>query len=273
MDLSKQVAIVTGGGRGIGRQIALSLADHGARVAVVARTRDELEATAELAGINRSNVLVAPADMTEEASVAEVVAQVNAHFGPVSLLVNNAATYTAGEPPFWEADLDAWWRTVDINVRGPLICMRAVLPTMVAEGRGRIITVSSDSGVLPFPVTSYSFGKSALVRLTETLGISLDSAATGVRTFAISPGTVQTRLTESFAAKYPDMEWTPAEDSGRLVAALASGRYDALHGRYLSVEDDLDWLLDRLDEVQNEELLVTRMRAYGPGGAIVTNWE
>ncbi|MEU9982412.1 SDR family oxidoreductase [Streptomyces sp. NPDC050856] len=273
MTLSDQVAIVTGGGRGIGREIALALARAGARVAVLARSRGELEETAALADPGCPPLLVVPADMTDATAVHGAVARVHDRFGPATLLVNNAAVYTPGEPPLWEADLDSWWGDFETNVRGPLTCLRAVLPAMVAEGRGRVITVSSDSGVLPYPLSSYSFGKSALVRLTETLGISLDKAGSGVRTFAISPGAVRTRLTEPFAVKFPDMRWTPAEYSGRLVVDLASGRYDELHGRYLSVNDDLDRLLDRLKEIRDEELLVQRMRAYGPDGVVTTNWE
>ena len=176
MDLSNQVAIVTGGGRGIGRQIALSLLDAGARVAVVARTRDELEETAELAGAHRSRVLVVPLDITAEPAVRSAVDQVSDHFGPVSLLVNNAGIYTPGEPLFWEADLGSWWNDIDVNVRGTLVVTRAVLPALVAEGRGRVITVSSDSGIMPYPVSSFSFGKSALVRFTETLDVALERA-------------------------------------------------------------------------------------------------
>ncbi|MEV7618204.1 SDR family oxidoreductase [Streptomyces sp. NPDC089799] len=273
MTLSNEVAVVTGGGRGIGRAIALALAAEGAKVAVLARSRDELEETAALAGDAAPRVLAVPADVTDEAAVADAVARVHDRFGPTTLLVNNAAVYTPDEPPLWEADLGAWWRDVESNVRGPLVCIRAFLPTMVAEGRGRIVTLGSDSGVLPYPLTSYSFGKSALVRLTETLGVSLDRAGSPVRTFAISPGAVNTRLTATFAAKFPDMDWTPAEHSGRLVTALASGRYDALHGRYLSVDHDLDVLLERLEEVRKEELLVQRMRVYGRDGAITTDWE
>ncbi|MEU6057087.1 SDR family oxidoreductase [Streptomyces sp. NPDC047097] len=273
MDQSSQVALVTGAGRGIGRQIALSLASAGCRVAVMARSRDELEHTARLAGDDRSRILVVPGDMTDETSVGAVVREVHDRFGPVSLLVNNAAVYTVGEAPFWEARLDSWWEPFDTNLRGPVVCTRAVLPAMVAERGGRVITVSSDSGVLPYPLSSYSFAKNALVRFTETLDIALAAADTGVRAFAISPGAVHTRLTESFADKYPDMEWTPVELSGRLVTDLASGRYDALHGRYLSVRDDLDRLLERIEDIEREELLVQRMRAYDATGAVVTDWE
>ncbi|MFF1560461.1 SDR family NAD(P)-dependent oxidoreductase [Streptomyces sp. NPDC058279] len=272
MTLSNQVAIVTGGGRGIGRQIALSLVEAGARVAILARNAAELEETAELAGDKRSHLLVAPADINDAVAVGQVVKQVNEHFGPVSLLVNNAAVYTPGEPLFWEADLDAWWNDVHVNVLGTLTVTHAVLPTMVAQGRGSVITVGSDSGVMAYPVTSYSFGKSSLVRFTETLDLSLEKSAPGVKAFMISPGSVRTRQTDAFAVKYPDMQWTPVEYSGRLVTDLATGRYDELRGRYLTVFDDLDGLLGKLDEVRKEEVRVQRMRTYAPDGAIVTDW-
>ncbi|MDN3258438.1 SDR family oxidoreductase [Streptomyces sp. CSDS2] len=274
MTLSDHVALVTGAGRGIGRAIALALVRDGARVVLLARTPEELARTAELAGEHRDRVLVAPADITDEGAVARVVEEAAGHFGPVTLLVNNAAVYTLDEPPLWEAGLDAWWHTIEVNVRGCLVCARAVLPGMIAAGRGRIVTVGSDLGALPYPLTAYQFSKAARIRLTEALALSLDEAgATGVRTFAINPGSVRTRMTEPFAARFPDHDWTPAEESGRLVAALATGRYDALHGRYLSVHDDLDRLLDRIDEVRESELYVERMRVYGADGAVTSRWE
>jgi 3-oxoacyl-[acyl-carrier protein] reductase len=260
MDLSGQVAVVTGGGRGIGRQIALSLVEAGARVAVVSRNRTELEATALLAGGDPAEVLVAPGDMTCEATMDHIVAEVGDHFGPVSLLVNNAAVFTPGEPPLWAADLDGWWRTFEVNVRGPVVCTRAVLPTMIAQGRGRVITVGSDSGVLPSPLSSYSFSKNALVRFTESLAAALTASGHPILAFTMAPGTVRTVLTESFAAKFPGMDWTPVELSGRLAANLASGRYDALHGRYVTVFDDLDLLLSKIDDIDQHELYVQRMR-------------
>ncbi len=145
----------------------------------------------------------------------------------------------------------------------------AVLPMMLRNGGGRVVTVSSDSGVLPFPLSSYSFSKNALVRFTEALDLRLSRAGEPVAAFALSPGTVRTALTESFAARHPGMEWTPAEESGRLAVALASGRYDALRGRYLSVSDDLDALLDRFPEVARHGLFVQRLRRFDADGGIV----
>ncbi|PSL52701.1 NADP-dependent 3-hydroxy acid dehydrogenase YdfG [Saccharothrix carnea] len=265
-DLSDQVALVTGAGRGIGRQIALSLAAAGSRVAVLARTGAELEETAALAPPGR--VLPVTADMTDERAVGAAVDRVADRFGPVTLLVNNAAVYVPGQPPLWESDFADWWRVFDVNVRGPLVCARAVLPTMVARDIGRVITVGSDSGVLPGPLNPYPLSKNVLVRVTESLTESLAAAGSSVRAFTISPGTVKTALTSSFVARYPDQEWTPVEWSGRLVVDLASGRYDALHGRYLSVFDDLDVLLTRADEVRERELLVQRMRVLEPAPGV-----
>lgn len=261
-DLTGQVALVTGAGRGIGRAVAIALAAAGARVAVLARDASQLRETAALAAATGAGgrVLVTPGDMTDAPGMTRVVAEVTERLGPPSLLVNNAATFTPDEPPLWEAELDAWWRTFEVNVRGPLVCLRAALPTMLAHGGGRVVTVGSDSGVLPFPLSSYSFSKNALVRLTESLDLRLAAAGEPVVAFAVSPGTVRTALTESFAARHPDLAWTPAEWSGRLVVELASGRYDVLRGRYLSVTDDLEALLARSAEVARRELLVQRLR-------------
>jgi len=133
--LKDQVAVVTGGGRGIGRAIALALAAAGARVAVIARSQNELAETAALiqqAGQAQPFV----ADVSVPESVRGAMQAVERALGPVDLLVNNAA---AIKPfgPFWENDLDEWWRTMEVNVRGPLLCSHCVLPGMVARRRGR----------------------------------------------------------------------------------------------------------------------------------------
>ncbi|WP_228993431.1 SDR family NAD(P)-dependent oxidoreductase [Streptomyces sp. DH8] len=269
MDLSNQTALVTGGGRGIGREIAVALASAGARVTVIARDRAQLAETAALADPGGARVHTAVADVTDEQAVGRAVAEAHRRFGPATLLVNNAGGYAPDEPPLWEADLGKWWRTVEVNLFGTLVCSRAVLPAMLAAGRGRIISVGSDGGVIPMPLNSYSLSKNAVVRLTEALSIALAEQGGGtVRTFAVNPGLVRTAMTEQFVDRYPDTSWTPVELSGRLVVKLASGAYDALAGRYLAAEDDLDLLMERIEDVEREELYVQRLRRFAPDGSI-----
>lgn len=268
MDLSNQTALVTGGGRGIGREIAVALASAGARVTVIARDHAQLERTAALADPGGARVHTAVADVTDEQAVGRAVAEAHERFGPATLLVNNAGGYAPDEPPLWEADLGAWWRTVEINLFGTLVCSRAVLPSMLAAGGGRIISVGSDGGVIPMPLNSYNLSKNAVVRLTESLSIALAEQGAAVRTFAINPGLVRTSMTEQFVDRYPDTSWTPVELSGDLVTKLASGAYDALAGRYLSAEDDLDLLMSRIKEIEQEDLYVQRLRRFAPDGSV-----
>lgn len=268
MDLSNQTALVTGGGRGIGREIAIALAAAGARVTVIARDAAQLAETAALADPGGSRVHTAAADVTDEWAVGQAVAEAQARFGPATLLVNNAGGYFPDEPPLWEADLGKWWRTMEVNLFGTLVCARAVLPAMLAAGGGRIVGVGSNGGVIPMPLNSYSLSKNAVVRFTEALSIALAEAGGTVSTFVINPGLVRTAMTEQFVDRFPQTSWTPVELSGRLVTRLASGAYDALSGRYLSVEDDLDVLLSRIEDVEREELYVQRLRRFGADGEV-----
>src|SRR5262252_4722646 len=128
------VAVVTGAGRGIGRAIALALAQAGAKVAVLARTQPEIEETAAL--INESGAGQAFAvDVTDLSGVLRTMEKIEAGIGPVDVLVNS--------------DPGEWWRVLDVNVRGPMLCTHAVLPGMMSRGRGRVVNIAS--GVLPYP--------------------------------------------------------------------------------------------------------------------------
>ena len=146
-DLRGQVAIVTGGGRGLGRTFAHALAAAGAAVAVVARSSDELaEVVASIRELGRRATAIT-GDVTDRQAVEHVVHETERQLGPVDLLVNNAAILrTPG--PLWEVDPDEWWRTMEVNVRGPFLCARAVLPGMIERGRGRIINVASGAGLV-----------------------------------------------------------------------------------------------------------------------------
>jgi NAD(P)-dependent dehydrogenase (short-subunit alcohol dehydrogenase family) len=248
--LTGQVALVTGGGRGIGRAIAVGLAGAGAHVAIVARTRDQLDATVALIEQVGGCARAIPADVSDPAAVAHTLLDVEQSLGPVDLLVNNAGV--AGPiGPFAGVDPEEWWRCQEVNLRGPLLYTRAVLPGMIARGRGRVVNVASGAGTQAIPnLSAYVVSKAALIRLTEI--VAAEVATSGIVLFAIEPGTVRTAMAESvlqseagrsylpwFPTIFAEGRDVPPERSAHLVLLLASGRADHLSGRFFMNEEDL----------------------------------
>ena len=250
--LDGTVALVTGGGRGIGRAVARALAARGSAVAVTARSPDEVAATVDELTATGARALALPADVTDRTAVRGLVDEVQGRWGPVDLLVNNAGRLEA-VGPLWDTDPDVWWREVEVNLRGPLLCCSAVVPAMVARGTGRVVNMGSGAGARPGPWSSaYATSKAALLRLTDSLEASL--AGTGVHAFLVAPGLVRTALTDRLPAELlPGSaeagRWRPAERVADLVVALAAGAYDPLAGRFLHVDDDLPALLAALPDV------------------------
>lgn len=250
-ELADQIALVTGGGRGIGRWIAAELAAAGMRVAVAARTRAEVEEAArEIGG------LAIEADVSDRDAVERMVAEVERELGPIDLLVNNAGI-ALWEERAWELDPADWWRVFEVNVLGPYLCCRAVLPGMIERERGRIVNTGSGAAYLPGSQgTAYAASKSALYRFGETLALQLDPY--GIPVFTISPGLVRTEMTDAFG---DDAPWTPPELAPRLVRALAGGRADRLSGRYIHAEhDDVEDLIARADAIGRDDLNAIRLR-------------
>jgi 3-oxoacyl-[acyl-carrier protein] reductase len=245
------VALVTGGGRGIGANIARELAAAGMRVAVGARSLDQVEAVAaEMGG------LALALDVTSRGSIEESVARTEKELGPIDLLVANAGISGPSEPL---ADPDEWWHTFEVNVRGVYLCDRAVATGMIERGGGRIVNVASGAAYLPTSVggaTAYGSSKAAVHRFSETLAAQLSPQ--NVFVFSISPGLVRTAMTERFG---DDAPWTPPECAPQLVRALASGEFDALAGRYLHAEHDPpETLRVRIGEILERDLNAIRLR-------------
>jgi 3-oxoacyl-[acyl-carrier protein] reductase len=237
---------VTGGGRGIGANVARALAGDGWSVVVGARSRDQVDAVASEIG-GRAVEL----DVTSRESVDRAVAEA----GDVELLVANAGIGSQGETT-WEVDLDEWWRTFEVNVLGVHLCCRAVIPGMLERGAGRIVITGSGASYLPgASATAYPGSKAAVGRYAETLNNEL---AGRIPVFVFSPGLVKTAMTSTFG---DDAPWTPPDLAPELVRKLATGRYDALAGRYLHAEhDDVDDLLARIDDVREHDLNAIRVQ-------------
>jgi 3-oxoacyl-[acyl-carrier protein] reductase len=242
------VAFVTGGGRGIGANIARALAEDGWDVVVAARTHAQVEQVAgEIGG--RAVAL----DVSDREAVERAVADA----GPVELLVSNAGI-ASRHSSTWEAPPEEWWRTFEVNVLGVHLCCRAVIPGMLERGSGRIVITGSGAAYLPgrsVAQTAYAASKAAVCRYGETLATELEGR---IPVFFFSPGLVRTELT-SWGPD--DAPWTPPDLAPSLVRKLATGRYDALAGRYLHAEhDDVDDLLARIDEVRERDLNTIRLR-------------
>jgi NAD(P)-dependent dehydrogenase (short-subunit alcohol dehydrogenase family) len=258
LDLSGEVALVTGAGRGIGKAIALAVAAAGARVVLTARTESELDAVRSEISADSGHCLSIPADVSNPKAVAGLVKQAEASVGPISVLVNNAGVL---QPvgPLWEVDPDEWWRNIEINLRGPFLCTHAVLPGMISRRRGRIANLASGAAKAPIPDgTAYGASKTALVRMTESLARELEG--TGVSVFSIDPGQVDTGMHE-FLAHSPawlrrrgthNPNFTPVERTADLVVRLAAGQADTLSGRLITASTDaLDHLVERANEIRD----------------------
>jgi NAD(P)-dependent dehydrogenase (short-subunit alcohol dehydrogenase family) len=200
-----------------------------------------------------------PGDVTHRKDVERVVLAAHRHFGPTTLLVNNAGL-ASPFGPIGTIDPDEWWAAQAVHVLGPFLYITNVLPDMIAKRAGRIINVASLGGTRVEPnLSSYCVGKATEIRLTEQVAVEVKQH--GISTFAIEPGTVYTEMAEStisdpVAQRYlPGMiavlkqikeQSDPAVGLARCAQRcldLASGRYDALSGRYLTPEDDLDALV------------------------------
>lgn len=226
------VALVTGGGRGLGRSIAEGLVAQGWDVAVTGRD------PGSLVGVGALQVA---GDVTDRAHVADAVARTTESLGPLDLLVANAGAFAVGGP-LWESDPDAWWRDLEVNLRGVQLPLWAVLPGMVARGAGRVVALGSGFGNRPSHYGSaYGVAKTAVHRLVESVDGEL--VGTGVRAFAVSPGRARTDMTLGFPKGFTDGQpeyllppaegWAPHEAVVALVLSIATGERDAFRGRLL----------------------------------------
>ena len=219
MRLNDRVALVTGGGRGIGRAIARAFAGEGANVAVCARTEGQVkDAAAEIEALGVRSVAI-PGDVSDEDDVARIVAETRRVLGPIDVLVNNAGIFrTRLALETDPAEFDAIMRT---NVRGPFLMTRAVAPEMLERAGGVILNIGSLAGKKGYVAQSaYCASKHALLGFSRALAMELEGS--GVRVSVLSPGGVDTEL---IVAERPDVDratWMEPEDIARLAVLLVT---------------------------------------------------
>jgi NAD(P)-dependent dehydrogenase (short-subunit alcohol dehydrogenase family) len=267
--LSEQVAVVTGAGRGFGKAIALEFARHGAAVTLTSRTPSELDGVAAEILKAGGRVLAVAGNVTRSQDVERVISETERAHGPVSLLVSNA-----GVPgpfgPLWTIDPEVWWSAQEVHIRAPMLYLRRVLPGMVERRRGRVIIVSALASRVVAPyLSAYCTGKIAQTRITAEA--AAEAKEFGVSVFAIDPGFVFTGIAEETMNSPDAQRWLPGmvarlrarKDSSdrdtdlvrcaRRCLDLASGRYDALSGRYMELDDDIDAMRLQAESAAGQE--------------------
>ena len=271
MRLDGRVAIITGAGRGIGRAIALAYAREGARLALVARSTNELEDTAREAQALGVPACVIPTDVADREQIDRMVARVIDQYSIIDILVNNAGI---GGPvgALQENDPDCWVQTLQVNLIGTYLCCRAVLPVMVKQDRGQIINMSASGGKSgSSDISAYPASKAAVVRLTE--GLAMELAQTNVHVNSMEPGGIHTRMVEQIrdaaavaglselyeeCREVTDGGGDSIERAADLAVFLACGESGSLSGRLISVRDDFSNLPKRISEIMGSEVYQLR---------------
>lgn len=238
--LAGGVVLITGAGDGIGAASARLFAARGARVGLVGRRAAPLEALAAEIG---PGALALAGDVSAPGMMAGAVAAVEAAFGPLDVLVNNAGVI---EPigPLEAVDPEAWARSIDINLKGVFLGLRAALPGMLARGGGTILNVSSGAAHRPLEGWSaYCAGKAGAAMLTRACHLEL--AGRGIRVMGLSPGTVRTRMQEAIRAsginaisQLLPSDHIPPEWPARALAWMCGPEADGWLGEEISLRDE-----------------------------------
>jgi NAD(P)-dependent dehydrogenase (short-subunit alcohol dehydrogenase family) len=255
MELAGQVAIVTGGGRGIGRAIALELAGMGADIAVAELDRGNADKTAAAIKDLGRRAIVTVTDVTRRADLTTMVDRTRAELGRIDILVNNAGIYRAASN--LDVTEEHWDAIMNINAKAVFFATQAVLPTMIAAKRGNIISLASMAGKIGSKTNlPYNASKAAVISMTKS--IALAHAADGIRANCVCPGFVETDMWNKVAREQGALlDMTPEEftrqreksvplgrmerpeDVANVIGFLASSKSGYMTGQALSVDGGL----------------------------------
>ncbi|KAF2138425.1 uncharacterized protein K452DRAFT_300972 [Aplosporella prunicola CBS 121167] len=264
-NLAGKAVFITGASRGIGRATALSFARAGAsHIAIAARgslahLEAELQAAAQSAGKPVPQTLSVAVDVTDAASVAAAVAAIEAAFGRLDVLVNNAG-YLETFAPLADTDPADWWRAWEINVKGPFLVTRALLPLLLRSENGdkTVISVSSITAhMLQCGGSAYMTSKLALLRLHEF--VCAEYGGQGVLAYCIHPGAVVTDLANGMPEESKHILIDQPQLAADTLVWLCKERREWLAGRYVSSTWDMEELLGKREEVVKGDLLKVRM--------------
>jgi NAD(P)-dependent dehydrogenase (short-subunit alcohol dehydrogenase family) len=275
MELENRTTVITGAGTGIGQATAIALAGQGANVVCAGRRAEKLQETLATIEAQGGTAMAVTTDVTQKQQVDALVEQALACFGAVDILFNNAGSLRA-TGGVWEVDCDAWWRDVETNLRGTMLCCHAVLPHMRERDTGIILNMSGGGAQGPLAgASAYGCSKAALLRFTDTLALELKRTGSSVLVFAVDPGFNRTAMTERLAEVDPEGRWFNAasrldsqdnnqpEDCAQTVIELIHYATPALSGRVFHAKQAIPSLAAAADEIQEKDLLTLRFRTYG----------
>ena len=232
MKLKDKAAIVTGGGRGIGKAIALLYAEQGAKVALSARTLEQVEGVVDEIKADGGEAVGMACDVSIESDVEKMVKQTLDAFGGVDILVNNAGITMS--VPLVASDSEQWRRVIEINLMGTFYCSKAVAPMLIERGGGRIINMSSRSGKIGHPfLTAYVASKHGVVGFTKALSEEL--ADFGITVNAICPGLVETDMIPDLIREQVGEKIMKPRQIADLALFLASDDASAITGEAINI--------------------------------------
>lgn len=198
MKLDGKIAIITGAGKGIGREAALAIAAEGATAVVVARTQSDIDETVQLIEEKGGKALALSKDLTDAVQVQSMVDTVLQTYGKIDILVNNAGGYPKEiynniehqAIKIWEWSEEQWDQIIKTNIKIPFLCIKAIVPVMIKQGGGDIVSVSSRMGRIASQMGAYAVAKGAIITMTKTTAIQTQEH--GIKVNAVSPGIVDT---------------------------------------------------------------------------------
>lgn len=271
MILKDKVSIITGGSGGIGRAVASTFAKEGSNLVLTSRTRSQLEEVRNDLRNYSSTIEVFETDVSSPKQVNDLIAFALERFSTIDILVNCAGIY-GPIGLITDVDCDKWIETININLYGTFLCMKAVLPIMIKNRKGKIINFSGGGATSPFPrFSAYAASKVAVVRLTETIAEEVKEYNIDVN--AIAPGAVNTRLLDQVlrageaagkdflekAIRQKREGGIPPEKTAALAVFLASSKSDGLTGRLISaVWDDWEEMSNRIPDIMSSDLYTLR---------------